>query len=55
MEETAELVEKHEMPLNNYLWLHKETELTPAQQKIIIDWAKNAEQKLMQDSLQSLN
>jgi hypothetical protein len=54
MEETSELVEKHEMPLNYYLWLHKNAKLSEAQQKIIIDWAKNAEQQLMQDSLEKI-
>jgi hypothetical protein len=53
LDEVAETVEKHEMPLNSYLWIHKEAKLTEAQQKMIIDWAKNAEQKLMQDSLQN--
>jgi len=53
LDEVAELVEKHEMPLDSYLWIHKEAKLNEAQQKLIIDWAKDAEAKLMQDSLKS--
>jgi hypothetical protein len=53
LEEVAETVEKHEMPLNSYLWIHKEAKLNEWQQKLIIDWAKSAEQKVMQDSMRS--
>ena len=51
MKETAEMVEKHEMPIDSYLWIHSEAKLNEAQRKMIIDWAKLAEQKVMQDSL----
>jgi hypothetical protein len=51
LDEVAETVEKHEMPLNSYLWIHKDAKLDEAQQKLIIDWAKNAENKVLQDSL----
>lgn len=40
MEELAEMIEKHEMPLNSYLWIHSEATLTPEQQQLLIDWAK---------------
>ena len=40
MEEIAESVEKHDMPLNSYLWIHNEARLSDAQRKQIIDWAK---------------
>ena len=53
LEEVAETVEKHEMPLDSYLWIHKEAKLTEAQQKLIIDWAKDAEARVMQDSMRS--
>jgi hypothetical protein len=54
LDEVAETVEKHEMPLDSYLWIHKDAKLNEAQQKLIIDWAKNAEAKVMQDSLRSV-
>jgi hypothetical protein len=46
MKEVAETVDKHEMPLPSYLWIHKEAILTAAQRQSIINWAKYAEQQL---------
>ncbi|MDA0987266.1 MAG: heme-binding domain-containing protein [Bacteroidetes bacterium] len=37
--EIKEMVESHEMPINNYLWLHPEADLTDDQRRLIIDWA----------------
>lgn len=54
LEEVAETVEKHEMPLNSYLWIHKEAKLNKAQQKMIIDWAKDAGERVRQDSLRNV-
>jgi hypothetical protein len=51
LDETAELVEKHDMPLNSYLWIHKNAKLSDAQIKTVVDWAKAAQQQLLQDSL----
>ena len=51
LDETAEQVEKHDMPISSYLWIHKDARLNDAQRKLIIDWAKSAQQKLLQDSL----
>lgn len=42
LEEIAESVEKHDMPLASYLWIHDEARLTAAQRKAIIDWANAA-------------
>ena len=53
LEEVGETVEKHEMPLDSYLWIHDEAKLNDAQRKLIMDWAKSAEQKVMQDSMRS--
>jgi hypothetical protein len=43
LEETIEMVEKKEMPLEDYtyLGLHAEANLTEEQRKLIIDWAKD--------------
>jgi len=53
LDDVAEQVEKHEMPLNSYLWIHKDAKLTDAQEKMIIDWAKQSQNKVMEDSLAS--
>ena len=37
-EEAAEMMEKHAMPLDSYLWLHPEARLTDAQYKILQNW-----------------
>src|SRR5215217_6021253 len=54
LEEIAKTVEKHQMPLDSYLWIHKEAELNDAQRKMIIDWAKSGQEKVMQDSLKKM-
>ncbi|HRO42136.1 MAG TPA: heme-binding domain-containing protein [Flavipsychrobacter sp.] len=41
MEETWEMVEKEEMPLNSYTWTHAPAQLTKEQRTLIIDWARN--------------
>lgn len=51
LEETAEQVEKHEMPISSYLWIHKDARLNDAQRKLIIDWAKNAKEIVLKDSI----
>jgi exonuclease VII small subunit len=51
LEETAEQIEKHEMPLDSYLWIHSEAKLNDTQRKTIIDWAKTAQKQVLQDSL----
>jgi hypothetical protein len=54
LDETAEQVEKHEMPIESYLWIHKDAKLNDAQRKLIIDWANNAKEQVLQDSLHHL-
>ena len=44
LDEIAETVEKHEMPIDSYLWIHDEARLTDSQRKTIIDWAKSAKE-----------
>tara|TARA_R110002049_G_scaffold3795_3_gene27498 strand:- start:32771 stop:33238 length:468 start_codon:yes stop_codon:yes gene_type:complete len=39
-EELIEMVEDKEMPLKSYTWTHSEANLTDAQIKSVIDWAK---------------
>lgn len=40
LEELIEMVETKEMPLASYTWTHKEANLTDAQIKSVLDWAK---------------
>lgn len=51
MDDIAETVEKHEMPLNSYLWIHKDARLTDAQRQALIAWSKAAAPVILQDSL----
>jgi hypothetical protein len=46
--EIAEQVEEKEMPLNSYLWIHKNAKLTASQAKLLIDWA-NQNQKILEE------
>lgn len=39
LEETAEMVEEKEMPLESYTWIHKNAKLTPDEIKLVADWA----------------
>lgn len=38
-EEIADEVEHREMPLKSYTWMHSEARLTPAEIKLVVDWA----------------
>jgi len=40
MEEVAEMIEKHEMPLGSYTLVHTDAVLNTEKQKLLIDWAK---------------
>ncbi len=44
-EELIEMVEKKEMPLPSYTWMHKEANLTDEQITAVIDWAKSVRLK----------
>lgn len=48
MEEVAEQVEKGEMPLNSYTWIHKEARLSATQRSILIRWANALQQQIKQ-------
>lgn len=39
LEEVAEQVNEHEMPLNSYTWIHAEAHLTDAERKVLANWA----------------
>ncbi len=44
--EVAELVEKHKMPLNSYLWMHKAAKLNEDETKKVIAWADGVHDSL---------
>lgn len=46
MEEVAEVIEKNEMPLNSYLWMHGEAKLTDEEKTLLIDWAKKLQAEI---------
>lgn len=46
LEEMIEMVEKEEMPLASYTYLHKDSRLSEAQRTILINWAKETLQKI---------
>lgn len=46
LEETAEEVRELHMPLNSYLWVHRDAKLTDAEIKLVADWATNTRRAL---------
>lgn len=46
LEESYEMVEQKEMPLESYTWVHNEAKLTDEEVKLIVAWAKNAKEKI---------
>jgi hypothetical protein len=54
LDEVGETVEKHDMPLDSYLWIHKDAKLSEAQQQVLINWSKASQKLLMDDSLKTV-
>ena len=40
LEEVIEQVKDNHMPLNSYLWIHKDAKLSEAQKTLVINWAE---------------
>lgn len=51
LKETAELIEKEEMPLSSYTFIHNDAKLNEAERKLLVDWAK-ASQTLIETKRQ---
>ena len=51
LEETAEEVEKHDMPLSTYLIMHSKAKLTESQTQEIIEWVNRERAKLQASGL----
>ena len=47
MEETYEMVEAREMPLPSYTIIHRDAKLSDEQIKLVADWARDLEQKIL--------
>lgn len=56
MEEIQEVIEKNEMPLKSYTWIHGDAKLSEAQKQAIVAWSKAVRDSLVArfpaDSLQ---
>ena len=50
MDETAHEVKEGDMPLNSYLWIHHDAELTQAQKDMIVNWAQQLSDKIVEDN-----
>ncbi|WP_315817484.1 heme-binding domain-containing protein [Paraflavitalea speifideaquila] len=46
MEEIIEVIEKNEMPLNSYLWMHGEAKLSEEDKEVLIAWAKQLKEEI---------
>jgi hypothetical protein len=47
LEEIAEQVNEHEMPLSSYTLIHKNAVLTPEQNVALVNWAKQEFEKIV--------
>lgn len=43
-------VKDHGMPLDSYLWIHKDAELSSEETQVLTDWATNLYQKIVADN-----
>lgn len=46
MEEVGEQIEKGEMPLDSYLWIHKDAILSASEKETLIAWAKDLRSRI---------
>jgi hypothetical protein len=40
LDECVEMLEKNEMPMSSYTWMHPEAKLTDAQRLVLVEWFK---------------
>ncbi len=55
MEEVIEMIEKKEMPLNSYTWLHREADITDEQRAALISWAKDVRRQINYKPFTAIN
>ena len=46
LEEVVEMINDGEMPLNSYLWIHKDAKLSDAQKNSLVNWAKQLREQI---------
>lgn len=46
LKDIAETVDENAMPISTYTWAHKDAILTPAQKKLLIDWADSLRKQI---------
>ncbi len=46
LEETAEMIEEGEMPLNSYTWIHTDAKLSKEQAGMLTNWAKSLQKEI---------
>lgn len=51
LNETAKLVEKGEMPLNSYTWIHTDSKLSKEQATLLVNWAKDLQTQIEQKGI----
>ena len=50
LEETIEMIETGGMPLNSYLWIHKDAVLSAEQKLMVINWATQLKDKIAREN-----
>jgi hypothetical protein len=50
LEELEEEIEKGEMPFDQYVWIHKEADLTSEEKATLIEWSKGIRAQMAADS-----
>ena len=51
LKDIANEVEKDDMPLNSYTWIHKDAILTTEEKTTLLDWAHSTRQKLLSENI----
>ena len=50
MDATAHEVKEGDMPLNSYLWIHKDAKLTQAEKDLLVNWSQQLSDKIVSDN-----
>lgn len=50
LKRTVQEVQKGDMPLNSYTWIHKDAVLTDQEKNLVIDWAKGLSAEIVRSS-----
>jgi hypothetical protein len=50
MDQAADQVKDGEMPIDSYLWIHKDAKLTQQEKDLLVDWAQQLSDKIVNDN-----